>query len=172
MVSLKNGVLRFFEQDIEVKKELYTHDQMRTFIYNSNLDMYSSPALNWRDSFMCYLAPNAPKPEELPEGIFFFKSEALGLHSEYLKDIACAAGFLSLCHYYPACPEPELTMGTTKHSDCCFLTVLLQDQIGGLHALYEDNWIDMSSVPGALVVNIGDLMQACLFIVLTVLNYG
>ncbi|CAL0310777.1 unnamed protein product [Lupinus luteus] len=175
--EMKNGVLRFFEQDIEVKKELYTHDQMRTFIYNSNFDMYSSPALNWRDSFMCYLAPNAPKPEELPEvcrdilleygtsvkklGIVLFQllSEAHGLHSEYLTDIGCAEGLLSLCHYYPACPEPELTMGTTKHSDSCFLTVLLQDQIGGLQALYEDNWIDIPPVPGALVVNIGDLLQ-------------
>ncbi|KAE9621543.1 putative deacetoxyvindoline 4-hydroxylase [Lupinus albus] len=175
--EMKNGVLRFFEQDNEVKKKLYTHDQMKTFIYNSNFDMYSSPALNWSDSFMCYLAPNAPKPEELPEvcrdilleygtsvkklGIVLLEllSEALGLHSEYLKDIGCAEGLLSLGHYYPACPEPELTMGTTKHSDNCFFTVLLQDHIGGLQALYQDNWIDIPPVPGALVVNIGDLLQ-------------
>ena len=64
--DLKDGVQRFHEQDIEEKKELYTRDHMKPLVYNSNFDLYSSPALNWRDSFMCYLAPNPPKPEDLP----------------------------------------------------------------------------------------------------------
>jgi isopenicillin N synthase-like dioxygenase len=39
--------------------------------------------------------------------------------------------------------------------------VLLQDHIGGLQVLYEDKWIDIKPVPGALIVNVGDLLQAC-----------
>ena len=64
--DLKDGVCRFYEQDTEVKKDLYTRDQMKPFLYNSNFDIYSSPALNWRDTFFCYLAPNPPKPQDLP----------------------------------------------------------------------------------------------------------
>ncbi|XP_061374961.1 1-aminocyclopropane-1-carboxylate oxidase homolog 1-like isoform X2 [Gastrolobium bilobum] len=176
--DIKDGVRRFHEKDSEVKKELYTRDQTRPFVYNSNFDLYSSPALNWRDTFACYLAPYTPKPEDLPVvcrdilleygtnimklGIALFEllSEALGLHSDHLKNMGCAEGLFFLGHYYPACPEPELTMGTTKHSDNCFLTVLLQDHIGGLQVLYKDKWIDIPPVPGALVVNIGDLLQA------------
>lgn len=91
--------------------------------------------------------------------LFELLSEALGLKPDHLIGLDCAKGHLILSHYYPPCPEPELTMGTSKHSDPDFLTILLQDQIGGLQVLYENQWIDVPPVPGALVVNIGDLLQ-------------
>lgn len=65
-----------------------------------------------------------------------------------------------LGHYYPRCPQPELTFGTTPHADNDFFTVLLQDHVGGLQVLHRDQWIDVPPTPGALVVNIGDLLQA------------
>ncbi|KAI5440629.1 hypothetical protein KIW84_010201 [Lathyrus oleraceus] len=144
----------------------------------------SSPALNWRDSFACHIAPNAPKPEDLPVvcrdivleygahveklGMILFEllSEALGLDPNHLKYMDCSKWITLLGHYYPACPQPELTMGTTKHSDGSFLTVLLQDHIGGLQILYQNSWIDVSPIPEALVVNIGDLFQASSLLVL------
>ena len=86
-------------------------------------------------------------------------SEALGLNRNHLKDMDCAEGLAMVCHYYPACPQPELTMGITNHSDNDFLTILLQNQIGGLQVLQEDQWVDVLPMPGALVINIGDLMQ-------------
>lgn len=88
-------------------------------------------------------------------------SEALGLRTNHLNDIDCSEGLVVVGHYYPACPQPELTLGTSKHADDGFLTLLLQDQIGGLQILHEDKWFDVPPVPGALVVNIGDLLQVC-----------
>ena len=87
-------------------------------------------------------------------------SEALGLKQNHLNEIDCGEGVAVLCHYYPACPQPELTMGAGMHTDNDFFTVLLQDHIGGLQVFYQDKWIDIPPVPGALVVNIGDLLQA------------
>ena len=94
-------------------------------------------------------------------GILLFEllSEALGLNPNYLKDIDCAKGLSILGHYYPPCPQPELTRGTEKHADNNFLTVLLQDHIGGLQVLNDNKWIDVPPQPGALVVNVGDLLQ-------------
>ncbi|KAH9789173.1 Feruloyl CoA ortho-hydroxylase 1 [Citrus sinensis] len=36
-------------------------------------------------------------------------------------------------NYYPMCPNPELTVGVGRHSDISTFTILLQDDIGGLH---------------------------------------
>ncbi|KAK2352604.1 1-aminocyclopropane-1-carboxylate oxidase protein [Trifolium repens] len=175
--EMKNGAIRFFEQDSEVKRELYSREPLRPLVYNSNFDLYSSPAANWRDTFYCFMAPKSPKPEDLPSVcrdimleytkqvmklgnvLFELLSEALGLNPNYLNELRCNEGHAIVCNYYPSCPEPELTLGLTKHSDNDFITVLLQDHIGGLQVLHENTWVDVSPVPGALVINIGDLLQ-------------
>lgn len=92
--------------------------------------------------------------------IFELLSEALGLKPNHLEEMDCAEGLILLGHYYPACPQPELTFGTSKHSDSGFLTILMQDQVGGLQILLENQWIDVPFIPGALVINIADLLQA------------
>ena len=64
-----------------------------------------------------------------------------------------------MCHYYPPCPEPELAIGTTRHSDIGFISVLLQDGVGGLQVIHENQWVDVEPIPGAFIVNIGDMLQ-------------
>jgi hypothetical protein len=64
--EMKDGVRRFYEQDVELKKEYFSRDHTRKVGYNSNFDLFSSPSANWRDTFTCVMAPISPRPEELP----------------------------------------------------------------------------------------------------------
>ncbi|MCL7035533.1 hypothetical protein MKW94_015816 [Papaver nudicaule] len=179
MDEMLKGVARFHEQDTEVKKQYYSREFTRKVKYNMSLDWYQSKsAAKWKDTFSCaMLAPDLIDPRELPDvcrdiileytayvrilgdTLIELLSEALGLEKNHLKDMDCTKFLSVLCHYYPPCPQPNLTMGAYKHTDRNFFTLLLQDNIGGLQILYENHWVDIKPTPGALVVNIGDLLQ-------------
>ena len=65
--AIIDGVRRFFEQDSEVKKQYYTRDYTKPFIYNCNFDLFTAPVANWRDTIVTFMAPNPPNPQDLPQ---------------------------------------------------------------------------------------------------------
>ncbi|KAL4308925.1 hypothetical protein GQ457_01G003060 [Hibiscus cannabinus] len=70
-------------------------------------------------------------------------------------------------NFYPTCPNPELTVGVGRHSDMGTLTILLQDGIGGLYVKVSEDvdierkgeWVEIPPIPGAIVINVGDMLQ-------------
>ncbi|PAN25125.1 hypothetical protein PAHAL_4G277300 [Panicum hallii] len=150
--------------------------------YSSNVDLFQAPAASWRDTIRIAFGPERPDPARIPavcrdealewdahatavgRALLGLLSEGLGLGPTKLEEASCLEGRVMICHYYPVCPEPERTMGVVPHTDPAVLTVLAQDCVGGLQVKQTDDdgasyWVDVNPVPGALVINVGDLLQ-------------
>ena len=62
---------------------------------------------------------------------------------------------------YPASPPqpgPDLR-GVGEHTDYGLLTLLYQDDAGGLQVKHGAEWLDVPYVPGSFVVNLGDMLE-------------
>uniref|UniRef100_A0A7S1B101 Fe2OG dioxygenase domain-containing protein n=1 Tax=Noctiluca scintillans TaxID=2966 RepID=A0A7S1B101_NOCSC len=61
-----------------------------------------------------------------------------------------------LVHY----PASEGTQGVGAHTDTGFLTLLLQDSVGGLEVQNNDgHWVPATPLPGSLICNLGEMLQ-------------
>ncbi|MFI2642771.1 isopenicillin N synthase family dioxygenase [Streptomyces sp. NPDC018610] len=61
---------------------------------------------------------------------------------------------------YPGSADDGAGQGVGAHKDYGFLTLLLQDRIGGLQVQREDGLFhDVPPIPGAFVVNLGELLE-------------
>ncbi|KAG0454105.1 hypothetical protein HPP92_025409 [Vanilla planifolia] len=85
-------------------------------------------------------------------------SEAMDLDREALARACVDMDQKLLINFYPKCPQPDLTLGLRRHTDPGTITILLQDEVGGLQATKDggQTWITVQPIHGAFVVNLGD----------------
>lgn len=96
----------------------------------------------------------------LDVGLKILKAMALALGEQedfFSKSFTLPISVLRMLHYPSQTKE---TNGAGAHTDYGCITLLYQDQSGGLQVLNkQQQWMDAPPVKGAFVVNIGDLMQ-------------
>ncbi|XP_031473746.1 jasmonate-induced oxygenase 4 [Nymphaea colorata] len=134
--------------------------------------------LDWRDYFDHHTLPESRrKPDRWPtyppnyrkvvveysdqmkllaQRLLHLMSESLGLPSSYIEDAVGEAYQNITISYYPPCPQPDLVLGLQAHSDMGAVTLLIQDDVGGLEALKGEEWINVQPTSDAIVVILGD----------------
>ncbi|XP_015886085.3 gibberellin 20 oxidase 1-D [Ziziphus jujuba] len=85
---------------------------------------------------------------------------SLGVGKEYFREFYENNDSIMRLNYYPKCQKPDETLGTGPHCDPTSLTILHQDQVGGLQVLVDDKWHSIIPLHNAFVVNIGDTFMA------------
>ena len=91
----------------------------------------------------------------------------LALLSSGVKDLSVMQSldtptiWLRLLHYPPISKNsPSDLYGSAPHTDFGCLTILAQDEIGGLQVqTTEGEWIDVPKLEGSFVVNVGDMLS-------------
>ncbi|KAJ9135595.1 hypothetical protein P3X46_032761 [Hevea brasiliensis] len=68
--------------------------------------------------------------------------------------------FIRLNHYPPS-PFPHLALGVGRHKDAGGLTILAQDEVGGLEVKRKSDaeWTWVMPTPNSYIINVGDIIQ-------------
>ncbi|KAG2543903.1 hypothetical protein PVAP13_9NG776200 [Panicum virgatum] len=172
----------FFRLPPEEKAKLYSDDPAKKMRLSTSFNVRKETVHNWRDYLRLHCHPleqfvpdwpaNPPSFREIVSAycrevrglgfrLYAAISASLGLEEEYVKKELGEQEQHMAVNFYPKCPAPDLTFGLPAHTDPNALTILLMDQqVPGLQVLKEGRWIAVNPRPNALVINIGDQLQA------------
>jgi len=172
---------KFFElPDLEERLKKYSiySDKEMSQVAKMENETIRYPS-NWRDNMVLNYAPNLDTqkwPTEPPnfievnlkynQAVYHLKkelldalSESLGLQTSLLDDVL-GEGQTTNMIYYPPCPEPSYAFGVKPHSDPNSITILVQDEVGGLEVRDKHGeWIQVKPTPNAFIVNVGDQLE-------------
>jgi isopenicillin N synthase-like dioxygenase len=175
--AAKNAVIRtatnplgYFNRELTKQKR----DQKETFDFRPTDWMTGDKAMPWptdmpafEETLRRYFAANTALAATVTQLV----CRAMGADSNSL-DKAFGPHHTSMArinHYPVDDPVPAAEraginslgdMALHHHTDPGAVTLLFQDSVGGLQALSdEDGWIDVPANTGAIVVNMGDIMQ-------------
>ncbi|WCJ38366.1 2-oxoglutarate (2OG) and Fe(II)-dependent oxygenase superfamily protein [Euphorbia peplus] len=181
LVKNTTSVLKeFFKLPAENKASVYSEDPTRSCrLCNTVLNHEGQNIRLWRENLRLYCNPLQKHIQEWPEKPLTFRDIVGNYTEEVTKlgsrilELICEGLGLEYCYfegemsentlfsvnYYPRCPEPSMTYGAPRHCDPSLLTVLVQDQVGGLQFLNDGEWIGVGPLPNSFVVNIGYQLQ-------------
>nr|XP_019705849.2 gibberellin 2-beta-dioxygenase 8 isoform X1 [Elaeis guineensis] len=132
--------------------------------------------LSWSEAYHVPLPPSTDVTKASPRHIIEEFSTAMlrlahqlvgilaeglgGYDGTYIKENCTRNTCYLRLNRYPPCPVKTGVFGLIPHTDSSFLTIVRQDQVGGLQLMKDGRWITVKPNLDALIVNIGDLFQA------------
>ncbi|TYI12711.1 hypothetical protein ES332_A08G006800v1 [Gossypium tomentosum] len=95
----------------------------------------------------------------LARTIYESMAKNLGLDSRLSKSyLSESTGFIRV-NRCPRIPKGNQAWGVGVHTDSTLLSILNQDQLGGLEVFKENKWILVKPIADSLIVNLGDMIQ-------------
>lgn len=152
--TLQPGALPDRKEGYYISEEISQGDaRMGRFNHGPNIWPSDLPA--FRPVMMAYFAALSVVGARLMRGMALSMDlEEDALDAFTYRPLAT----LRLLHYPPARPEVPDELGAGAHTDFGGLTLLMQDDVGGLQVKYGDGWIEAPPIPGAYIVNLGDMI--------------
>ncbi len=146
----------------DVKEGIYFGEELagsdprvvaHTPLHGANLFPAEVPEL--KPTVLGFIAAAARAGHALMEGI----AESLDLERDYFaRHYTAHPTLLFRVFHYPA-GASDTEWGVGEHTDYGLLTLLAQDDLGGLQVKSRSGWIDAPPIPGTLVCNIGDMLD-------------
>jgi isopenicillin N synthase-like dioxygenase len=111
----------------------------------------------FRETVLRYIDSLTQLGHALMSGI----SLGLGLNEDYVQRRFMADPFIlfRIFNYPPATENGNMPWGVGEHTDYGLLTILRQDDTGGLQVKSRSGWVDPPPIPGTFVCNIGDMLD-------------
>lgn len=179
--EFKLEIENFFKLPLEEKKKLWQQPENQEG-FGQLFVVSEEQKLDWSDMFYLTTLPMNLRQMDLFEKLPTKLRETLEAYSIEVKKLAMAIlsqlvkalkmdinemrdlfshGVQTMrMNYYPPCPEPEMVLGFTPHSDADALTIVYQlDETEGLQIRKDGKWISIKPLPNAFVVNIGDILE-------------
>jgi isopenicillin N synthase-like dioxygenase len=124
-----------------------------TPLYGPNL--FPEHPTGFRETVLEYMAALTRLGHRLMAGLAL----SLGLEESYFDDRYTHEPLtLFRIFNYPPPPDPQL-WGVGEHTDYGLLTILLQDDAGGLEVKSRSQWVAAPPIAGSFVCNIGDMLD-------------
>uniref|UniRef100_A0A5B6ZRS8 Fe2OG dioxygenase domain-containing protein n=1 Tax=Davidia involucrata TaxID=16924 RepID=A0A5B6ZRS8_DAVIN len=173
----------FFHLPLEAK-QVHANSPSTYEGYGSRLGVEKGARLDWSDYYFLHYLPESLRdqnkwpslPTDCRELVAEYGEELvklcgklmkilsvnLGLGEDYLQN-AFGGEDIGAClrvNFYPKCPQPDLTLGLSPHSDPGGMTLLHpDDHVSGLQVRRGDDWVTVKPVPNAFIVNLADQIQ-------------
>ncbi len=123
-------------------------------LHGANLFPDSVPEL--REAVSAFMDGAIRTADALLGGI----ARSLGLDTAYFaQSLTRDPTVLFRIFHYPVAPAGDDAWGVGEHTDYGLLTLLHQDDQGGLEVKSREGWIDVPPIAGALVCNLGDMLD-------------
>ncbi|KAK3420124.1 hypothetical protein EUGRSUZ_G00923 [Eucalyptus grandis] len=178
MKATVDVLMGFFDLTEERKNEFQGKHLLDPIMYGTSFRASVDKVFLWRDFLKMMVYPKfhcPPKPEGMSEVLAEYTgklrklarellkgvSESLGLGPGYIDEAMNIDSSLQIlaANLYPPCPQPELAVGLPSHSDIGLLTILMQNDIGGLQVHHGGKWVKVDPIPNAFVVNTADQLE-------------